>query len=131
MCSTSLLTCITKIISDFRVFLIFNIFIFKLFFTIIKLFTLSYEFSCLLVNNFIFFFLKLMIFTECPLKASQNFFIQSIPLHTPCLFSTYLNDDSVDIVKPDRIHSLTYVADDLSGLFLQQSTFSIKYSRSA
>ena len=33
------------------------------------------------------------------LKDSQNFFIQSLPLHTSCLFSMLLNDDIVDIKK--------------------------------
>ena len=42
----------------------------------------------------------------------------------------YLNDDIVDIGKPDRTCSLTFVANDFSGLFLHPSLFSIKGSRS-
>ena len=37
------------------------------------------------------------------LKNSQNLFIQSLPLDTSCLFSMPLNDDIVDIKKPDGI----------------------------
>ena len=67
----------------------------------------------------------------CSLKDSQNFFIQFLPLHTSCLFSMLLNDDIVDIEKPDGICSLTVVVDEFSGLFLHPSIFSVKHSRSA
>ena len=40
-----------------------------------------------------------------------------------------LNDDIVDIAKPDGICSLTFFADEVSGLFLHPSNFSIKHSR--
>ena len=40
-----------------------------------------------------------------------------------------LNDDTVNIEKPDRICSLTFVVDEFSGLFLHPSIFSVKYSR--
>ena len=43
----------------------------------------------------------------------------------------FLNDDTVDIEKPDGICSLAFVADECSGLFLHPSIFSIKHSRSA
>ena len=42
-----------------------------------------------------------------------------------------LNDDIVDIEKPDGICLLTFVVDEFSGLFLHPSIFSIKHSRSA
>ena len=42
-----------------------------------------------------------------------------------------LNHDIVDIEKPDRICSPTFVVDEFSGLFLHPSVFSIKHSRSA
>ena len=42
-----------------------------------------------------------------------------------------LNDDIVDIEKPDGICSPTFVVDEFSGLFLHPSIFSIKHSRSA
>ena len=42
-----------------------------------------------------------------------------------------LNDDIVDIEKPDGICSLTVVVDEFSGLFLHPSIFSVKHSRSA
>ena len=67
----------------------------------------------------------------CSLKDSQNFFMQSLPLCTSCLFSTLLNDDIVDIEKPVGICSRTFVEDEFSGLFLHPSVFSITHSRSA
>ena len=42
-----------------------------------------------------------------------------------------LNDNIVDIEKPDGICSPTFVVDNFSGSFLHPSMFSIKYSRSA
>ena len=86
--------------------------------------------ALLLITSF-FFFLKLIIFVACFLKNSQNLFIQSLPLYTPCLFSMLLNEDIVDIEKPDGICSLTFVVDEFSGLFLHPSIFSIIHSRSA
>ena len=41
-----------------------------------------------------------------------------------------LNEDIVDIEKPGVICSLTFVVDELSGLFLHPSIFSITHSRS-
>ena len=40
-----------------------------------------------------------------------------------------LSDDIVDMEKPDGICSLTFAADEFSGLFLHLSTFSITHSR--
>ena len=42
-----------------------------------------------------------------------------------------LNNNIVDIEKPDGICSPSFVVDNFSGLFLHPSMFSIKYSRSA
>ena len=42
-----------------------------------------------------------------------------------------LNNDIVNIEKPDGIYSLTFVVDEFSGLFLLPSIFYIKHSRSA
>ena len=109
--------------------LIFQIFIFKFFFTNITDFCI-FSF-CFFVNNFIFFFLKLIIFITYSLKNSQNFFMQSLPLYASWIFSMLLNEDSVDIEKPDGICSLNFVADKFSGLFLHTSTFCIMHSRSA
>ena len=61
----------------------------------------------------------------------QNLFIQSLPLYTSCLFCMLLNDDIVDIEKPDGICSSTFVADKFSGLLLDLSVSFIKHSRSA
>ena len=43
----------------------------------------------------------------------------------------FLNDDIVDIEKPDGICSPTFVVHELSGLLLHLPIFSIKHSRSA
>ena len=42
-----------------------------------------------------------------------------------------LSDDIVDIEKPDRICSLSFILDEVSELFLHPSIFSIKHLRSA
>ena len=42
-----------------------------------------------------------------------------------------LNDNIVDIEKPDGICLPTFVVNEFSGLFLHPSIFSIKHSRSA
>ena len=42
-----------------------------------------------------------------------------------------LNDNILDIEKPDGICSLTFVVDEFSGLFLHPSIFSIIHSRKA
>ena len=70
----------------------------------------------LLIISFLSF-LKLLIFIACSLKYSQKFFIQSLSLHTSCLFSMLLNEDIVVIGKPDSICSLTFVLNYFSGLF--------------
>ena len=46
----------------------------------------------------------------------QNFFITSFRLYTLCFFSMLLNENIVDIEKPDGICSLAFVADEFSGL---------------
>ena len=58
---------------------------------------------------------------------SQNFFMQSLRLYT----SYYLNDDIVDIEKPNETCSDTFVVDKFSGLVLHPSIFPIIHSRSA
>ena len=42
-----------------------------------------------------------------------------------------LNEDIVDIEKPDGVCLLTFVVAEISGLFLHASIFSIIHSRSA
>ena len=86
--------------------------------------------ALLLLTSF-FSFLELMVFIACSLKNSENFFIQSLPLYTSCLFSMVLKEDIVDIEKPDGICSHNFVVDDILGLFLHHSIFSIINSRSA
>ena len=62
----------------------------------------------------------------CSLKDSQNFFLQSLPLCTSCLFSMILNDYIVDIEKIDGMCSPNFVVDEFS-LFLHSLIFSIKH----
>ena len=57
--------------------------------------------------------------------------MQSFHLYTLYLFSMFLNSDIVDIEKLDGVFSFTFVVNELSGLFLHPSIFSIKHSRSA
>ena len=42
-----------------------------------------------------------------------------------------VNDNIVDIEEPDGLCSLNFAADEISGLFLYPSIFSIIHSRSA
>ena len=62
----------------------------------------------------------------CSLKDSQNFFMQTLPRYTSCLFSMLLNDNITDIEKSDGICSPTFVVNEFSGLFLNPSIFSIQ-----
>ena len=57
--------------------------------------------------------------------------MQSLPLHTSCLFYMLLNEDIVDIEKPGGIRSLTFVVEEFSGLFLHPSIFFVRQLRSA
>ena len=95
------------------------------------MFAFSYDSFCSFVNNYIFFFLKLIIFIACSLEDSQNFLMQSLPLYTSFLFSMLLKDDIVHIQKSDGICSPTFVENEFPGLFLHPSFFCIKHSRSA
>ena len=44
-------------------------------------------------------------------------FFQSLPLYTLCLFSMLLNDDIVNMEKPDGIYLLTFAVDEFSDYF--------------
>ena len=55
--------------------------------------------------------------------------MQYLPLFTSCLFSMSLNDDTVDIKKPDEVCLPTSAVNEFSGLFLFPSVFSLKYLR--
>ena len=94
---------------NFAIFLIFSIYIFKFFSTNMTEFCI-YKRSLL-------FFLKLIISISCSVKDLQNFFMQSLPLHTSCLFSMLLNNDIVDTEKADGIFPPVSVKDGFSGLF--------------
>ena len=56
--------------------------------------------------------------------------MQSLVPYTSWLFSMLLNDNIVDIEKPDEACSSTFIVDDLSGLFIHPSIFSTKHSKS-
>ena len=88
-----------------------------------RFFAFSYDFCYTFVDNFIFVFFKLIISIACCLKDSLNFFMQSLALHTSCLFYMFLNEEIVDIEKPDVVFSLNFVVDEFSGLFLYPSIF--------
>ena len=49
--------------------------------------------------------------------------MQSLPLCTSCLFSMLLNEDIVDIEKPNGKFLLAFVIDEFSGLFLHYQSF--------
>ena len=68
---------------------------------------------------------KLIILISSSVKDSQNFFMQSLPLYTSCLFSMLLNDDIIGIEKPDEICSPTSSVNEFLELFLHPSIFSI------
>ena len=44
--------------------------------------------------------------------------MKSLLPYTSCLFPMLLNDDIVDIEKPDGIYSASFASDEFSGLFL-------------
>ena len=123
MHSHPIFLCIMTMTTNFTIFFIFHMFIFN--------FSFLYDSCCSFVNNFSFFFLKLIISIACSVKDSQNFFMESLPLYTSWLFSMLLNDDIVDIQNPDDTCSVTFVVREFSGLFFHPSVFSIKLSRSA
>ena len=57
----------------------------------------------------------------------KYFFIQSLPLHISCIFSIFLNDDVLDIEKPDGICLPTFPMNEFSELPLHPSIFFIKH----
>ena len=124
ICSASILSCLMTMMSSFAIFFIFQIFIFKFFFTNVIDF-------CSSDNSFIYFFLRLIIFTACSYKFTKLFQTFSLPLNTSYLFSILLNQEIVDIEKPDGIFSLTFVVDEfLDYCYIHQSIHS-RHSRSA
>ena len=92
MCGTSVLSCIMTMIFNFTK----------------QIFAFPYDPCSAFVSNFIFF---KIIFIACFLKNPQNFFMQSLPLYTSCLFSMLLSKYIVDIEKLDGICLLTFLVD--------------------
>ena len=62
------------------------------------------------------------------LKDSKNFFRQSLSLYTSCLFYMLLDDNIVEIEKPEGMCWPAFAVDKFSGLFILLSAFSITYS---
>ena len=119
MPSTSVFPCIMAMISNFTIIFVFQISIFKFFFTNTTVLCIENDSCCSFVNNFIFFVLKLIIFIACSLKDSQYFFIQSLPLYTSCLYFMLLNDDILGIDKPDGIYLLSFVVPSCTHLIFR------------
>ena len=115
-------------VPNFTIIFIFIMFTFKFVFTNKTNFFILI--CCSFLNNFIFSF-KLIIYIACYLNHSQTFYMQSLHLYTSRLFSMLLNDDIVDIGKPDEICSHASVVDEFPRLSLHSSVFSIKHSSSA
>ena len=67
--------------------------------------------------------MKLINSVACSLKDSKNFFI---PQYPSCLFPMFLNDDVIEIEKPDLICSPTSAVYEFSKLFFHSSVFFIK-----
>ena len=78
-----------------------------------------------------FFSFWKQISSLCALLGIHKISTQSLPLYTSCLFPMPVNDNIVEIEKPDGICSLTFVVDEFSELFLHPSIFSIIHSQSA
>ena len=115
MCSTSIFTCIMTIICTFTIIFIFSILSSKFSMEILQFFALLYNSCCSYVNNFIFFFLKLIIFIASSLNHSQFFFMESLPMYASFLFSMSLNGDIAGIEKHDIKCLPTFVGDGFSG----------------
>ena len=116
-------SCIMKMISNFTIFFIFQIIVSKFFFINYNRLLNFNMIPAVLLLMISFFIFKINYLNF--LKDSQNFFIQTLPLHTSCLFSMLLNDNIVDIGKSDGICLPTFVVNEFSALFLHQSVFSI------
>ena len=86
---------------------------------------MPYDSCCAFVSNFIIFFLKLIIIDLCPLRDSENVFIQFMDLCALCLFSMLSHNDIVNIERRDGTYWLIFVVDQFSRLFLHPSIFSI------
>ena len=124
-------SCIITMISNFKIFIIFQIFIFQLIFTNKSNFWIFIWFLLLFfVKNFILVLFEINYFHCVLFKNSQNFFIQFLPLYISCSFSMLLKEDILHIQKLDRICSLIFDVDEFSGLFLHPSIFSIIFSKS-
>ena len=115
---TFIFPCIMTMISNFAIFFIFKYLFSNFSLHTLLIFAFSYNSSYAFVNNFIFFFSKLIFFIAFSLKNSLNLFMQSLSLYTSCLFSVLLNKGFIDIEKSDGIWSLTFAVDKFSGSFL-------------
>ena len=122
--------CKMAMISSFTILLVFQIFIFNFFYKMQQIFAFLCDSCYTFVNDFILFFLKLIIFIACSLKNSPNIFIKSLPQCTSCLFSIILNEDIVDIEKT-CCNMFAYFCYEWILRIIFTSIFSVKHSRSA
>ena len=88
--------------------------------TMVSMDNLDMILASLLLINYFFFFLKLIIINA----YSHNFFMQSLPLYISYLFFMLLQEDILDIEKPDKICLFTFTVDEFSGSFLHPWIFS-------
>lgn len=128
MFSTSLVTCIMKIISVFLVFCIISVFFFNFFPDIWHIFCLSYDICCLFVHNTILLFTELIISIACSFEDLKHFFMQPLLLHTSYLISIPSKANVIDIKWLAGIFLPNFVVDKLIGLFFLPFIFLIKDS---
>ena len=101
MQSTPIFPCIMTVISKFTLYFDLSNIYFQFFIQKHNKFLRFGMIHAALLLITSFFYSKLIYFIACSLKDSQNIFMQSLPLYTPCLFSMLLNEDIVDFEKPD------------------------------
>ena len=126
ICKTSVFTFVMARVFKFAIIFVIRVFIFDFFFFFLQRWPfvwLRYDLYSLFVNGIIFLFSKLLIFTECSLKDSQKFLMQSSPLCKPSIFSIPLDVYIVDIAYPQGICSPTFDVDNFSRYFLYSCTF--------
>ena len=85
------------------------------------IFAFSYYSFCYFDNNFIFLFRIKFLYCVLSWKFANLFSFNFYLCINPAYFKS-LNDDIVGMEKTDRIYSLTFVADDFSGLFFTSIT---------
>ena len=133
MCSISILPCIMKMISNFTIFFIFQIFIFifEVLLANIRFLNFHMILAALLLITSFFFYFKINYFHWVFYCFSQNFFMHCLLLYISCL-SYHTSKGRYCRHWKTWWNMLTYFWCRLdSELFLHLSVFSIIHSRSA